>query len=50
MKRIKKAKPMATLQIRLTEKQILKLQKLVDKGLYPNRSEATRDAIRRFLR
>ena len=39
---------METVQIRLTEKQIKNIDVLVRKGIYPNRSEAVRDAVRRL--
>ena len=45
----RKINPMPTMQIRLTEKHISGILKLVDRGLYPNKSEAVRDAIRKFL-
>jgi len=40
---------METVQIRLTEKQIKNIEVLVKKGVYPNRSEAVRDAVRRLV-
>lgn len=40
---------METVQIRLTEKQIKNIEVLVRKGVYPNRSEAVRDAVRRLV-
>ncbi len=40
---------METVQIRLTEKQIRNIEGLVKKGVYPNRSEAVRDAVRRLV-
>ncbi len=40
---------METVQIRLTEKQIRNIEGLVKKGIYPNRSEAVRDAVRRLV-
>jgi len=40
---------METVQIRLTEKQIKNIEILVKKGIYPNRSEAVRDAVRRLV-
>ncbi len=40
---------METVQIRLTEKQIKNIEVLVKKGIYPNRSEAVRDAVRRLV-
>lgn len=39
---------METVQIRLTEKQIKVVDVLVRKGVYPNRSEAIRDAVRKL--
>ena len=40
---------MSTVQIRLTEKQIKSLDAYVRRGLYPNRSEAVRDAVRKLI-
>lgn len=40
---------MQTMQIRLTEKQLKTVDILVKKGVYPNRSEAVRDAVRRLV-
>lgn len=40
---------METVQIRLTEKQLRNLDVLVRKGVYPNRSEAVRDAVRKLV-
>jgi len=40
---------METVQIRLTEKQIRALNTLIKKGVYPNRSEAVRDAVRKLV-
>lgn len=40
---------METVQIRLTEKQIKAISALVKKGIYPNRSEAVRDAVRKLV-
>lgn len=40
---------METLQIRLSENQIEKIDILIKKGVYPSRSEAIRDAVRKFL-
>lgn len=40
---------METVQIRLTEKQLKNIDILVRKGVYPNRSEAVRDAVRRLV-
>jgi len=36
------------IQVRLTRELIEKVDKLIDKGMYPNRSEAIRDAVRRL--
>jgi len=36
------------IQIRLTKELIEKIDKLIEKGLYPNRSEAIRDAVRKL--
>jgi len=41
--------PMETVQIRLTEKQIRNIDVLVKRGVYPNRSEAVRDAVRKLV-
>jgi len=40
---------METIQIRLTEKQIKSIDTLVKRGIYPNRSEAVRDAVRKLV-
>ena len=40
---------MATVQIRLTEKQIKLIDALIRKGTYPNRSEAVRDSVRKLV-
>lgn len=40
---------METLQIRLSENQIGKIDILIKKGIYPSRSEAIRDAVRKYL-
>lgn len=40
---------METVQIRLTEKQIKSIDVLVRRGVYPNRSEAVRDAVRKLV-
>ncbi|HLD49505.1 MAG TPA: ribbon-helix-helix domain-containing protein [archaeon] len=40
--------PMETMQIRLTDKQIRRIDFLVKRGIYPNRSEAVRDAVRKL--
>jgi len=40
---------METVQIRLTEKQIRNIDVLVKKGVYPNRSETVRDAVRKLV-
>ena len=39
---------MHPVQIRLTRELIEKIDVLIDKGMYPNRSEAVRDAVRRL--
>jgi len=39
---------MHPIQIRLTRELIEKLDVLIEKGFYPNRSEAVRDAVRRL--
>ena len=39
---------METVQIRLTGKQIRNIDVLVKRGVYPNRSEAVRDAVRKL--
>jgi len=36
------------IQVRLTRELIEKVDELIDKGMYPNRSEAIRDAVRRL--
>ncbi|MFB6075700.1 MAG: ribbon-helix-helix domain-containing protein, partial [Candidatus Aenigmatarchaeota archaeon] len=40
---------MESVQIRLTKKQIKNIDKLVNDGQYPNRSETVRDAVRKLL-
>lgn len=40
---------MQTFQIRLTDEQLKSLKTLEKKGIYPNRSEAVRDAVRKLL-
>ena len=40
---------METVQIRLTEKQIRSIDAFVKRGVYPNRSEAVRDAVRKLV-
>ncbi len=40
---------MQTMQIRLTPKQIKKIDVLVKRGIYPNRSEAVRDSVRKLV-
>lgn len=40
---------MLTVQVRLTEKQIRGIDVFVRKGVYPNRSEAVRDAVRKLI-
>ena len=39
---------MHPVQIRLTVELIEKIDNLIEKGMYPNRSEAVRDAVRRL--
>ncbi len=39
---------MHPIQVRLTRELIEKVDRLVENGLYPNRSEAIRDAVRRL--
>ncbi|NIM47400.1 MAG: ribbon-helix-helix protein, CopG family [Candidatus Aenigmarchaeota archaeon] len=39
---------MHPVQIRLTRELIEKIDRLIEKGLYPNRSEAIRDAVRKL--
>ena len=39
---------MNPVQVRLTVELIEKIDKLVENGIYPNRSEAVRDAVRRL--
>jgi Arc/MetJ-type ribon-helix-helix transcriptional regulator len=39
---------MDPVQIRLTRELVEKVDKLVEVGMYPNRSEAVRDAVRRL--
>jgi Arc/MetJ-type ribon-helix-helix transcriptional regulator len=39
---------MDPVQIRLTRELIEKIDNLIEKGMYPNRSEAVRDAVRRL--
>ncbi|MBN2203168.1 MAG: type II toxin-antitoxin system ParD family antitoxin [Candidatus Aenigmarchaeota archaeon] len=39
---------MHPIQIRLTRELIQKIDVLIDNGIYPNRSEAVRDAVRRL--
>lgn len=41
--------PMQTMQIRLTEKLIRRIDVMIRRGIYPNRSEAVRDAVRRLV-
>ena len=40
---------METVQIRLTRNQIRVIDVFVKKGMYPNRSEAVRDAVRKLV-
>jgi Arc/MetJ-type ribon-helix-helix transcriptional regulator len=39
---------MDPVQIRLTKELIEKIDNMIESGLYPNRSEAVRDAVRRL--
>ena len=39
---------MDPIQIRLTRELIAKIDVMIDNGVYPNRSEAVRDAVRRL--
>lgn len=39
---------MDPVQIRLTKELVEKVDNLVEVGMYPNRSEAVRDAVRRL--
>lgn len=39
---------MNPVQIRLTRELIDKVDRLIETGMYPNRSEAVRDAVRRL--
>ena len=39
---------MHPIQIRLTRELIEKIDTFIEKGIYPNRSEAVRDAVRRL--
>ena len=39
---------MHPIQIRLTKELIEKIDSLIERGIYPNRSEAVRDAVRRL--
>jgi Arc/MetJ-type ribon-helix-helix transcriptional regulator len=39
---------MHPVQIRLTKELIEKIDNLIENGMYPNRSEAVRDAVRRL--
>jgi putative addiction module CopG family antidote len=39
---------MIPIQVRLTKELLEKIDRLVEKGIYPNRSEAIRDAVRRL--
>jgi antitoxin ParD1/3/4 len=40
---------METLQIRLTKNMLDNIDVLVKQGIYPNRSEAVRDSVRKML-
>jgi Arc/MetJ-type ribon-helix-helix transcriptional regulator len=39
---------MHPIQIRLTRELIEKIDEMIERGIYPNRSEAVRDAVRRL--
>ena len=41
---------METIQTRLTKEMLMSVDKLVKAGIYPNRSEAIRDAVRILIR
>ncbi len=40
---------MTVTQVRLPERLVEEVDKLVDKGLYSNKSDVVRDALRRFI-
>lgn len=40
---------MDVVQVRIPREMINRIDDLVRRGIYPNRSEAIRDAVRRFL-
>ena len=40
---------MDSVQIRLTERQVHALDALIKRGIYPSRSEAVRDAVRKLV-
>lgn len=40
---------MESVQIRLTKEQIMYIDKLIENGHYPNRSETVRDAVRQLI-
>ena len=40
---------MRTIQIRITQEQMNGIDSLVNKGIYPSRSEAIRDSVRKLL-
>ena len=40
---------MDVVQVRLNRNSLTMLDQLVNKGIYPSRSEAVRDAVRRFV-
>lgn len=42
--------PLQTCQVRLSGEQLRGVDRLVRKGVYPNRSEAVREAVRIMLR
>jgi antitoxin ParD1/3/4 len=39
---------MDPVQIRLTKELVEKVDRMIETGIYPNRSEAVRDAVRRL--
>ena len=41
---------MHPIQIRLTRELVEKVDELVENGVYPNRSEAIRDAVRKLIK
>ena len=40
---------METIQIRLTKNMLMRLDELIQIGVYPNKSEAIRDSVRKML-